>query len=186
MKTSESIKNIATALCKFQTEVKDAPKDSQAHKYKYADLGTILELIRPCMASNGLSAVQMPCNDGDKVGVTTRLMHESGEWIESCLFMGVSASSGMSLAQSAGSVITYARRYSLAAALGITQVDDDAQVTQPKTPPAALATEEQKAFIEQAENIPARRLAWLEAGDNFAKMTQAQARTIINEIKEMT
>ena len=193
MNTSESIKNIATALCKFQTQIKDAPKESQAHKYKYADLGTILELVRPVMADNELSAVQMPCNDGDHVGVTTRLMHTSGEWLESTLFMGVSASSGMSLAQSAGSVITYARRYSLAAVLGITQTDDDAVHVPPKKPAKkkttasreTLATEKQKDLIQKADKIPPRRLSWLEAGDNFNKMTEAQAKVIISEIEEL-
>ena len=191
MNTSESIKNIATALCKFQTQIKDAPKESQAHKYKYADLGTILELVRPVMADNDLSAVQMPCNDGDYVGVTTRLMHTSGEWIESTLFMGVSASSGMSLAQSAGSVITYARRYSLAAVLGITQTDDDAVHVPPKKPAAKkpnakLATAEQRAYLENTDTpIPPRRFAWLEKGDNFNTMTEAQATVIIKECKAL-
>ena len=190
MKTSESIAKIAEALCKFQTEVQDAPKDSQAHKYKYADLGTILELVRPVMAQNKLSAVQMPCNDGDQVGVTTRLMHNSGEWIESTLFMGVSASAGMSLAQSAGSVITYARRYSLAAVLGITQTDDDAVHVPPKKPAPKptkpLATQEQQDYLQNLkdEEIPPRRLAWLQTGNNFDTMTVKQAEVIIKECEE--
>ena len=185
MKTSETIGEIAKALCKFQVEVHDAPKDSQAHKYKYADLGTILELVRPVMASNSLSAVQMTCNEDERVGVTTRLMHNSGEWIESTLFMTVSASAGMSMAQSAGSVITYCRRYSLAAALGITQVDDDAVVVPPKkNKPVNLASKEQKeqlvAFKADGFMSP-RRMAFCKNIDNWNALTSANADTIIDE-----
>lgn len=194
MKTSESVAKIAEALCNFQTEVQDAPKDSQAHKYKYADLGTILELVRPVMAKYKLSAVQMPCNDGDQVGVTTRLMHNSGEWLESTLFMGVSASAGMSLAQSAGSVITYARRYSLAAVLGITQTDDDAVVEAPKKKHAPKpkaetkgATEKQfaeiNAFVKKKQ-IPERTLEWLKDTKNWEGLTSKQADNIIGICKE--
>ena len=197
MKTSESIENIAKALCKFQTEIKDAHKDSQAHKYRYADLGTILVLVRPVMASNSLSAVQMTCNDGDRVGVTTRLMHNSGEWVESSLFMGVSASAGMSLAQSAGSVITYCRRYSLAAALGITQTDDDAVVEQPvrkkpepkkPEPKVVPATEKQfadiNAFVKDKQ-IPARTLEWLKVEKNWEGLTSKQANDVIKLCEDM-
>ena len=191
MNTSESIKNIAVALCKFQTEIKDAHKDSQAHKYKYADLGTILVLVRPVMAANELSAVQMTCNDGDRVGVTTRLMHNSGEWVESSLFMGVSASAGMSLAQSAGSVITYCRRYSLAAALGITQTDYDAVVEQPVKPKAAaetksptiLAGREQWATIDDYITMGAvdeTQQAWIES--RRTTLTERQATNIIKKL----
>ena len=190
MKTSESIAKIAEALCKFQTEVQDAPKDSQAHKYKYADLGTILELVRPVMAQNKLSAVQMPCNDGDQVGVTTRLMHNSGEWIESTLFMGVSASAGMSLAQSAGSVITYARRYSLAAVSGITQTDDDAVHVPPKKPAPKkeqyMASAEQKKTLSKFKDdgdMSPRRVEWCKK--NWRTMTEKDANEIIKECKEL-
>ena len=188
MKSSDTIGEIAKALCKLQTEIHDVAKDSQAHKYKYADLGAVLQLVRPVMAANGLSACQMPCSEGDMVGVTTRLMHTSGEWLESTVMMGVSANAGMSLAQAAGSVITYARRYSLAAAIGITQVDDDGQVTAPKkaAPPAQLATDNQKAQLLDFGHtvfMSPRRASWL--AKHMNDVTEAQADTIIGECKAL-
>ncbi len=48
-------------------------------------------------------------------------MHSSGEWIEDTLAVPV----GKADAQGMGSAATYGRRYALAAALGIAQVDDD-------------------------------------------------------------
>lgn len=182
MKKSESITEIAKALCKFQSEIKDAPKDSQAYKYKYADLGTILQIVRPVMASHGLSVVQFPISEDDKVGINTILLHTSGEWMENSMLVQVTPSAKMSLAQQAGSVLTYVRRYSVAAVLGITQVDDDAVVEHVQRPPAKPdnqvkqeakpaskpkakpATEDQKILIGEFKLsgiLPEKTEAWM-------------------------
>ena len=181
MKTSENIADLAQALCKFQAEIVDAHKGAQGHNYKYADLGTILQLVRPIMAEHGLSVVQFPCGDALTAGLTTRLMHNSGEWVEDTMHMGVTASRGMSEAQAAGSVITYMRRYSIAAVLGITQTDDDAAVKEPEIVPA---TAEQMAAINDfisEDKISPRRASWIKANKN---MTSTQAETILKECKE--
>ena len=46
-------------------------------------------------------------------------MHESGEWLEDAILLPVTAEKGKSQAQLAGSVVTYLRRYSWAAVLGM-------------------------------------------------------------------
>jgi hypothetical protein len=84
-------------------------------------------MIRPLLAKHGLCVLQTSSGDQDFITVSTRLCHTSGEFVEDSLTMRVQVARGMSHAQSAGSVITYARRYALATALGITQVDDDAR-----------------------------------------------------------
>jgi hypothetical protein len=116
----------------FQGEVEDAPKTATAHNYTYADLGSILKMVRPLLAKHGLCVLQTSAGDNDFITVSTRLCHTSGEFVEDSLTMRVQEARGMSYAQSAGSVITYARRYALATALGITQVDDDAKVHAPQ------------------------------------------------------
>lgn len=141
MNKSETIVELAKALSSFQGEVQDAHKDKKGFNYKYADLSSILEIARPLLLKNGLSVTQL-CeshliNDDFHVGVESVLMHNSGEWVSSVFTMPLQASKNMSLAQSAGSVITYARRYSLAAILGITQTDNDAVIESPK---AAVAS----------------------------------------------
>ncbi len=179
MKTSDTIENIAQALCKFQSEVTDAHKGAQGHNYSYADLGTILQLVRPLMATHGLSVIQMPCGDSLNMGLSTRLMHNSGEWIEDTMYMGVSASRGMSEAQAAGSVITYQRRYALAACLGITQTDNDAAVKEPEIIPA---TDEQFAAINvliKENNLPIRTVSWINAGNNWQNLTSKQAINVL-------
>lgn len=184
MKSSEAINELATALSEFQGEVTDAHKTSQGYNYRYADLGEVLGLIRPLMAKHGLSVTQFPLSDTINAGITSRLMHKSGQWLEQDLVMGVTASTGMSHAQSVGLVLSYCRRYALVAILGITQVDPDAEVEEPEIVPAsdddkALLTE----WMESGE-LPAKTSAWLKKKSNWNNMTHNQAQTIIYKLKE--
>ena len=127
MEMSESLTEIGVALSKFQGEVNNVSKDKSGYGYKYADLAQILDVVRPLLAKHGLSVVQMPGNSDSGVTVSTMLLHSSGQWIKSETQLPMDSAAKMSAAQAAGSVITYARRYALAAALGIAQEDDDAK-----------------------------------------------------------
>lgn len=124
MKTSESIKNIAAALCKFQQECESPKKTAKNPHFKsnYAPLEEIIKVATPTMAANGLSHFQSTSSDGNDVVVTTVLMHTSGEFIESD---PLRLPMGKATAQGAGSSLTYARRYSLCAILGIAAEEDD-------------------------------------------------------------
>jgi hypothetical protein len=126
MRHSESIKEIAAALAKAQAVMAGAKKDSEnpAFNSRYADLASVVDAAKKPLGDNGLSVVQMPVtNDKDEIGVETMLMHASGEWIAGdAYFMPVSKAN----AHGFGSILTYARRYSLAAMLGIAPEDDDA------------------------------------------------------------
>jgi hypothetical protein len=126
MKGSENINEIGAALAKAQSAFKDAAKDQQGYGYKYANLASILQIVRPAMTANGIAILQDVADSDGKVAVTTRLVHSSGQWLESSAFsMSIEPKKGLSHAQCMGSVVTYARRYALAALLGITQEDDD-------------------------------------------------------------
>lgn len=124
MKTSESIKAISKALTGFQRDLEEPTKDAANpfFKNKYVTLDKLLESIRPALIKNGLSFVQSPGGDGETITVTTLLMHESGEWIE-CDPLALKAAKVDP--QGAGSAVTYARRYSLSAVLGVTWDEDD-------------------------------------------------------------
>jgi hypothetical protein len=132
MKMSESIAEIAKALGKFQTEVKQPEKDgNNPHfKSKYVTLDGTVKAIHECAPKHGLSYIQSPIMTESGVGVKTLLMHTSGEFIEFEPFL---LPMDKKTAQGAGSAITYARRYSLSAAFGIvSDVDDDGnEATQP-------------------------------------------------------
>ena len=150
MRTSESIKEIATALKNFQAVAKNAFKEKSGYNYKYAPIDVILKENRPLMAKFGLSHIQSQSFIEGIVEITTRLMHESGEWIETSAQSPFTQMKGMNDYQSIGSGITYLRRYSLSAALGIaSDEDEDAhgeqeKQAQPSRPTASKATEEDK------------------------------------------
>lgn len=126
VKRSESIAALAAALSKAQGEFSVAKFDSTNpfFKSKYASLGSVIEAAKPVMAKYGLSVTQPVIGDGEIIAVDTILMHTSGEWIESVMSLPLTKESGKSQAQAAGSVITYLRRYSLAAILGMYSDDD--------------------------------------------------------------
>ena len=124
MNKSESITNLAKALSAFQSEVQN-PKntaDNPFFKSKYAPLNDVLNLARPLLSKHGLSVLQSPAGDGTNIVIASILMHASGEWIEPEPLV---LKADKATAQGAGSAITYGRRYSLSAMLGISSEDDD-------------------------------------------------------------
>jgi len=147
MKTSESIKEIATALSKFQSEAKDTFKGKKGYGYNYAPLDEVLKQNRALMASNGLSHIQSETFEQGIVTVSTLLMHISGEWIETTAQSPYAQMKGMNDYQSIGSGITYLRRYGLSAALGIASdedIDAHGEQEQQKMNPPSKATESDK------------------------------------------
>lgn len=124
MRKSESIANLAQALCLFQGEVSN-PKNSANNpffKSKYAPLSEVINTTKPLLLKHGLSVLQSPSGDGENIIVTTILMHSSGEWIEGEPLV---LKADKVTAQGAGSAITYGRRYAMSAILGISSEDDD-------------------------------------------------------------
>lgn len=111
----------------FQSEVQN-PKNTETNKFfssKYAPLPDVINHIKPTLPKYGLSYFQSVGGDGENISVTTILMHNSGEWIESDpLKIKNQEQKGVNLAQAAGISITYAKRYSLCSILGISSEDD--------------------------------------------------------------
>ena len=121
MNKSESIKNIAGALVKFQSSVSKVAKESNNpfFKSKYASLANILDTIQKPLSECGLAISQFP--DGN--ALTTIILHaESGEWMESSYVMPVAKQNDP---QAMGSAMTYARRYALGSILNLNIDDDD-------------------------------------------------------------
>ena len=125
MKSSELINELAAALCKAQAEMGGAVKDSSNPFFKssYADLTSVIKAIKQPFSDNGLSYTQFPVTFEDRIGVVTRLMHNSGQWLE----MDYTLPTVKKDPQASGSAITYARRYALQSIAGIPTADDDAE-----------------------------------------------------------
>ena len=125
MEKSEQINELAAAMAKAQAEIADPKKssDNPFFNSKYADLATVLAAVRGPFSKNGLAITQPPGETKDgMVYVTTMITHSSGQWIASTMSLPLG---GKKDAQAAGSAITYARRYMLAAMAGVAQEDDD-------------------------------------------------------------
>ena len=124
MKTSESITKFALAFVAAQAEITGASKNkaNPAFKSNFADLQSVTDAIRPAAAANGLAYFQDgTLTEDSKLLLTTRVIHESGEWVEYEMRMPIAKLDP----QGFGSALTYARRYSLSAAFGVAPEDDD-------------------------------------------------------------
>jgi len=147
---SESIDQLAIALCEAQSEMRHAKKDSQNpfFKSKYADLTSIVEAVKEVSHKNGLSYSQIGI-PSDGAGVRTILMHKSGQWLAS----DVCVKPVKEDPQSFGSAMTYARRYGLQAIYGLSaEEDDDGNAASRSTPPKPSA--KKPAAKKQAPKKP--------------------------------
>jgi len=145
MKSSESIEKLAEALCAAQGEMGGAVKGSANPFFKssYADLTSVIKAIKEPCQNNGLSYVQLPHRSDSSIGVVTRLIHTSGQWLENEFTLPMVKSDP----QAAGSAITYARRYALQALFGIPAVDDDGESAMIRGEKPSLIDESQLAVI---------------------------------------
>ncbi len=125
---SDSIAALAAALSKAQADITGALKDSSNpfFKSKYADLASCWDACRKQLSANGLAVIQTTDIIADNLVLITTLAHSSGEWVKSITPILMKDHSP----QAQGSGITYARRYALAAIVGLAQIDDDAEAAQ--------------------------------------------------------
>jgi hypothetical protein len=128
IETSEQTKELYEAFAKAQAAVEDALADNQVntgkYKYTYADLRTVWRCCRKALAENQLAVAQFPRAEKCNVEVYTRLCHSSGQWMQG---PPASCVANDAMPQAVGSAITYLKRYSLAALMGVavTEEDDD-------------------------------------------------------------
>jgi hypothetical protein len=166
------MKHLFKALADFQQEVPVIHKGTQGYGYSYADLPKIFEVINPLLQKHGLGFTQL-IND---TGVKTILFHtESGENIfsETPIPQNVQLK-GMNDFQVLGSAITYIRRYSISALLGIiTDKDTDAAGEQVKH-------ETKKPKIEGERFLKA--IEAIRAGEFTAE--ELQAKFDLNEVQK--
>lgn len=125
MEHSIELNELAKALVAVQAVVEGAKKDSANpfFKSKYADLESVWGVCRPPLTEHGFAVVQTTEPHEHGVILVTTLLHTSGQWMRGRLLMRPVKDDP----QGIGSCITYARRYALAAIVGVVQVDDDGE-----------------------------------------------------------
>ncbi len=133
MRKSEQINELGAALAKAQGEMSNAKKDAANPFFKshYATLGSVWDAIRGPLSKHGLSIVQTTEFEGERVTISTTLLHASGQWIEGT----IPVLSQKQDSQSMGSAMSYARRYALMGMIGIAAEDDDGEATMGRSAP---------------------------------------------------
>lgn len=172
METSEQTDKLAAALAGAQSQMLGAVKDANNpfFRSKYADLASVWDACRKALTEHELSVAQFPQTDyqgtpepyewvskqGETrygvrvicvVSLVTRLMHASGQWLQGT----VSTMLPSADPQAVGSAITYLRRYGLAAVVGVSPEDDDAEAAQGRK--MAPVNTQARQFVETPEQI---------------------------------
>ena len=144
MKLSEKFDEILPSLHKARSQFVKVKKDRQnTHlKNKYATLDSVLDAITPALTENKLMIMQ----DGERIESTMRVettvIHISGQWVKFYFDIPIVKNDP----QGVGSAFTYGRRYALAAAFGLSQADDDAQI-------AVKSAQDWKRDLDKCESV---------------------------------
>jgi len=201
---SQDIKLLNQALSKTQGQLAGALKDSSNpfFKSKYADLESVWGVAREPLADNGLAVTQTPCKDGTHL--VTHLLHESGQWTKGYWPIITAKKDSQGFMAS----VTYARRGSLSAMLGIYQTDDDGNessgnATPPspkkyeqtkskfgsvKTPTAKASTSESDAVVKMAREVFDEGIEKLSEGKilslqkRLEKLSEEKKKTFLTEM----
>ena len=120
------MKELYSAIVKAQAAMSHAAKDAKNPHFKsaYSSLASVIDAVRPALSANNLAFVQKLHTADSGISIETVLIHESGQEM-SCGVLFIPATKQD--AQGFGSAISYGKRYSLQAALGIASDDDDGQ-----------------------------------------------------------
>ena len=192
MNRSDTIGALAKALSAAQGEMTFAAKDSKNPFFnsKYADLAAVWAACRGPLSHHGLALVQSVATDQGVGIVETLLTHESGEWISQELrvpLQPMKVDGGKEItAQSIGSGLTYARRYALAAMVGLAQDDDDSNAASGKTAaePEVVRLSESafanhQAALEGCSTLEELKAAWFAAVSATKDDRESQSRLLV-------
>lgn len=144
MKLSEKFDEILPALHKARSQFVKVKKDRQnTHlKNKYATLDSVLDAITPALTENKLMIMQDSERVENALRVETTVIHISGQWAKFYFDIPIAKNDP----QGVGSAFTYGRRYALAAAFGLSQADDDAQI-------AVKSAQDWKKDLDKCEDV---------------------------------
>lgn len=111
---------MAAAFGEIEAATKSA--NNPHFRSKYADIGAVIDAVKPALVKHGLFFTQHPQPSEGGVTVETLLHHAGGESISmGSLFVPADKNN----AQAFGSALTYCRRYGLVTAFGVPTEDDD-------------------------------------------------------------
>jgi hypothetical protein len=146
--TPENISDLCAAMAKAAAQIEGAIRGrvNPAFRSRYADLGAVVDAIKPSLVENGLWFTQRTQRCETGVVVETVILHASGQSL-ACGELFVPATKLD--AQGFGSALTYCRRYSLMTAFGVPAEDEDgnAASAKPAAAKAAPVSDQETALI---------------------------------------
>lgn len=155
MQTSQETTNLVKAMIHAAPEIQSISKSKQAYGYKYATLDSLIDMLRSVLPKHGLWFMQMPTRIEGKSTLTTRIFHESGEWIEDSIEMTDTELQGKANdTQKLGASITYFRRYALSAIFGVSADEDVDGNLNSRQPPQQKAAPRQAASAQVPQQPP--------------------------------
>lgn len=162
---------ICAAFVKAQAEIEKAVKEKNNPHFrsKYADLGAVVDAIKPALEKHGLGFFQKFHEDHDGVTVETIIVHESGETLSNGV---LSVPATKKDAQGFGSATTYARRYSLQAAFGVAPEDDDGNAASNPTPKKVADHRKTGQPSNEDHEADAESLAQMNAASTVADLVK--------------
>lgn len=188
MEKSEQINELAGALAKAQAQIATASKDkvNPHFKSKYADLSSVWDACREALSNNQLSVVQMPTDaEAGRVALITMIMHSSGQYIKETVSTRIVKDDP----QGIGSALTYLRRYSLAAFVGVVaDEDDDGNAASQQPQRAQAPRQEQPAAFDRDSAIAKVKALAGYSDETYGKQlaackTQDDYRTLYRQVQ---
>jgi len=192
MKQSEQINELAAALAKAQAVMPKAKMSGINSRFAdkatgksgaYATLDDIRDAVKNTLTANGISYTQHPYSINGEVGVETMLIHSSGQWMRSRF--GVP--SAKHDPQAYGSLLTYVRKFALAAAAGVsTQEDTDADEVSHE-PPSSTISPDQVAIIRkelERHNKPESKILKHKNLNDLSELKQSQYERLLDNIRK--
>lgn len=182
---------MALAFPKIEGAIKSVTGQVGQQKYKYADLGSVMEAVKPALSEHSLFFTQSTHEAQGGVCVETIVHHASGE---SMSFGKLFVPANKNDAQGFGSALTYARRYSLMTAFGVPAEDDDGNAAAKTAPKAAttrlpeLATDDQVAAIAQLAKAAGKSIQDIVEAhkvSSLPELTEAKAAKTITRLQEL-
>lgn len=184
---------LASAMAKAFAAIESATKGAaNPHlKSKYADLGAVIEAVKPALVANDLFFTQQPqpCDDG--VSVRTVLHHISGDSLDlGTLYVPANKKD----AQGFGSALTYARRYALLTAFGVPTEDDDGNAASQRNqarpepaaePPISDADRDTIQTLAEAVGKPVQDICAAYNVSNLKALTAKQAQATIKRLQSL-
>ena len=176
MRRSASITKIAAAFVAAQRMVQRASKSAENPHFKsrYADLASVMDACQDALGEHEIAVMQTPAPaQPGKLAMDTTLLHSSGEWFAATMELPIGRDS---TPQAFGSAWTYARRYALAAFVGVCPVDDDDDGNRASQPDQRKQQQHQKPDTRAADKAFTDRWSEILTGRGA---TQEQASKVI-------